>query len=170
MNRANYTVTGRVHVKGEIIPIQTKKGELLKRSLVLEVPVSKGMWDRTNFACFETFNERVHQLEEYEVGDDVEIEFTIKSNQGKKDPTQWFTSLYIQNIYREWIKTEEREEPKEKQESSELEDPFAVKEEMPDTLLDERYNHLIEKPEKPKDLFDMDEWPDKPDNIQPLPF
>ena len=175
MKTANYTVIGRVHILQDIETIETKKGDLLKRSLILEVPVKKGMWDRTNFVCFDVFNQGVHQLDPFDVGDDVEVEFTMKSNQGKKDPNRWFTSLYIQNIYREFVKTEEREEPSKKEEpksEDDLNDLFARQEDLPDTLLDTKFNDLMAKPEPPKEksLFDMDEWPDKPDDIQSLPF
>lgn len=170
MKQGNYRVEGRVHYLGDIEQIQTKRGELLKRTLVLEVPVKKGIWNRTTFAAFDTFNEKVYQLEEYDVGDDVEIDFYIKSNQGKKDPSQWFTSLYINNIYRNtgYWNNENDEKPKDDFKNQDFEQEFDNQKKRLDEEKDDydgKYSDLIpKKPEKFDKDFDLDP------NDDDLPF
>lgn len=100
MKKANYTVEGRVYKIYNVEEIELPTKTLLKRTIVIEVPVEKGSWDRTNFAAFDLFGNSVYTLDNFSEGNDVIVAFRIKSNQGKKDETKWFTSLYIDDIER----------------------------------------------------------------------
>lgn len=104
MQKANYTVEGRVYKLYNVEEIELPSKVLLKRTIVIEVPVDKGAWDRTNFAAFDLFGNGVYGLDEFSEGNDVIVKFRIKSNQGKKDETKWFTSLYIDDIQRIYYK------------------------------------------------------------------
>ena len=178
MNKANYQVSGKVHMTGEIQTIPTKKGDLLKKTIVLEVPVNKGAWERTNFVCFETFNNGVYTLDQFEVGDDVEVDFTMKSNQGKKNPDQWFTSLYLQGITRQYFRPEVSDEPDVTTEIQEtkkakklngdedgFEDLFAKSSDKLEKPIVGKYDDLILK--KPKIVGAEFDWSEQSDD---LPF
>ena len=169
MQKANYIAIGKIHFIGDLQEIDTgKKEPLLKRTLVLEVPVKKGSWDRTNFLAMETWNKGTYQLDQYEIGDNVEVEFTVKSTASKNDPTKWWTNTALWGIQRIFVEEETIQEDsplkethtssKLNDEDNEFEDLFNDGYEKTDVKQEAgKFDDFLPK----KDLFDTDEWPEK---------
>ena len=150
MKKGNYTVEGRVHrIIDEEIESKKKPGEVFpKRTYILEVPVEKGIWERTSYAVFEVFGQRAFALEHVNTGDDVEINFRIDSRSWIKDgQDKWITTLKLEDLTKVYQKY--------------INEPVVEKEDAFD------YSELIPKQEKKQGFDDDGNWIDNGDD---LPF
>lgn len=96
------TMIGKLHIIGDVVSIPTKSGSTIqKRTIVLDCTT----YDRytgqpnANYPSFELSGERTKLLDQFKVGDMVEVSFFLSGRQYEKDgKTNYFTSIIAYDI------------------------------------------------------------------------
>jgi hypothetical protein len=86
---------GVIHKIYETTAIQTKKGIMNKKVIVIETRSRKGGWDRTSFHALECFGDDCSKYDYFNVEDEVTYEYRCESRCTKTGDERWFTSLYL---------------------------------------------------------------------------
>lgn len=93
----NYTITGKVYEKGQIVEGVSQQGNKWQRmTLVLEVPVG----NLTKKVAFQVMTGNMVDVMSFNVGDKVEVSFDVSSREytNAQGVRSWFTQVDLRSI------------------------------------------------------------------------